>query len=73
MSQTVQEEVRFVVVMNGEEQHALWPEGRLPPAGWDVVHGPSSKSDCVSYVEKVWIDITPLSVRRALATEKKAS
>jgi MbtH protein len=64
MSQTVQEEARFVVVMNSEEQYALWADGRAVPRGWDVVHGPSPKSDCVSYVERVWTDITPLSARR---------
>jgi MbtH protein len=72
MSQNVQEEARYVVVINDEEQHALWVDGRPAPAGWAVVHGPGSKSECVSYVERVWTDITPLSVRRALAAGKNA-
>jgi uncharacterized protein YbdZ (MbtH family) len=67
MSSASDRESQFVVVVNGEEQYALWPHDRYPPAGWEVVHGPDSKSACLAYVEEVWTDITPLSVRRALS------
>ena len=66
MSNTAQDS-RVAVVMNGEEQYALWPYDREPPAGWDVVYGPCSKVECLNFVEQVWMDITPLSVRRELA------
>jgi MbtH protein len=57
----------YTVLINDEEQHSLWPDGREVPNGWREVGVRGSKSDCLAYVEKVWKDITPLSVRQQLA------
>ena len=58
---------RFVVVVNDEEQHSLWPAYRSIPAGWRDVGYAGSRQDCLAYIEKHWTDITPLSVRKSLA------
>ncbi|USX53517.1 MbtH family NRPS accessory protein [Lentzea sp. HUAS12] len=52
------------VVVNEEEQYSIWPEGREVPAGWRIVRESASKADCLEYVEEVWTDMRPLSVRR---------
>lgn len=57
----------YIVLMNDEEQHSLWPSFKSVPAGWRVVRGPGSKQECMDYVDEVWKDITPLSVRRSLS------
>jgi uncharacterized protein YbdZ (MbtH family) len=54
----------FVVLVNDEEQHSLWPAAMAVPAGWKVVHGASDRQDCLNYVETHWTDIRPLSARR---------
>ncbi|MEU6842769.1 MbtH family NRPS accessory protein [Streptomyces sp. NPDC046716] len=51
-----------VVVVNGEGQHAMWPEFAPPPAGWDIVHGPADRSSCAAYVDAHWTDMRPLSL-----------
>ena len=54
----------FVMLVNDEEQHSLWPVGLAVPGGWRVVHGEASRQSCVDYVEVNWTDIRPLSARR---------
>ncbi|WP_420063548.1 MbtH family protein [Micromonospora chokoriensis] len=58
----------FLVLVNDEEQHSLWPSSLDVPAGWRVAHGPESRQACLDHVEQHWTDITPLSVRQALAS-----
>ena len=56
---------RYVVVINHEEQYAIWPSGREVPAGWDPVGEPRSKAHCLEYIDEHWTDMRPLSVRAA--------
>ncbi|MEH0552286.1 MbtH family protein [Streptomyces sp. B21-101] len=53
----------LLVVVNGEGQHALWPDHCAVPAGWTVVHGPADRSSCTAYVDTHWTDMRPLSLR----------
>jgi MbtH protein len=55
-----------VVVRNDEEQYSIWPKGRDLPAGWTQVGFEGTKDECLDYIEQVWTDIRPLSVRRRL-------
>ncbi|WP_226362207.1 MbtH family protein [Pseudonocardia sp. ICBG1142] len=58
----------FIVLVNDEEQHSLWPERLRTPDGWRQTFGPASRQDCLDYVEQNWTDIRPLSARRAAET-----
>ncbi len=53
----------FVVVVNHEEQYAIWPASLPVPAGWRTSGQPASKADCLAHIETVWHDIRPRSVR----------
>ncbi|MEU2821693.1 MULTISPECIES: MbtH family NRPS accessory protein [unclassified Streptomyces] len=57
----------YQVVVNDEEQHALWPARTAPPAGWRVEGFQGSEEACMAHVDRVWPDIRPLSLRRRLA------
>lgn len=50
------------VLVNAEEQYCLWPMEKTPPAGWESVHQ-GSRESCIEYVERVWTDMRPKSVR----------
>lgn len=52
----------FLVLVNDEGQHSLWPAFADVPAGWDVAHGESSRQESLEYVEKNWTDIRPKSL-----------
>jgi MbtH protein len=59
----------YKVVLNHEEQYSIWPEGRPNPAGWRDAGKTGTKADCVTYIDEVWTDMRPLSLRRAMAAE----
>ncbi len=54
----------FLVLVNDEEQHSLWPATLDVPAGWQPVHGPAGRQECLDYVEEHWTDLRPRSTRR---------
>lgn len=56
-------EGRFLVLVNAEEQHSLWPTFAEVPSGWNVVFGEASREACLGYVEEHWTDMRPLSIR----------
>jgi MbtH protein len=56
----------YLVLVNDENQHSLWPEFAEVPAGWQVVHGPESRQSCLDYVERSWTDMRPKSLVEAL-------
>ncbi|MEU7753010.1 MbtH family protein [Micromonospora sp. NPDC049101] len=52
----------FLVLVNDENQHSLWPVFAEVPAGWRTVHGPAGRQDCVDYVNANWTDMRPQSL-----------
>lgn len=58
---------RFFVLVNEEQQHSLWPAFAGVPAGWDIAFGESSRQECLDYVEQNWTDLRPRSLREAMA------
>ncbi|BBX12054.1 MULTISPECIES: MbtH family protein [Mycobacteriaceae] len=59
---------RFVVLVNDEEQHSLWPSFANVPAGWTVAHGEADRAECLDYIEHNWPDIRPRSLRERLTS-----
>lgn len=57
----------FYVLINGEEQHSLWPAFVDIPAGWRAVFGEASRSACLDYVDENWADLRPKTLREAMA------
>jgi MbtH protein len=56
----------FLVLVNHEGQHSLWPHFIDVPDGWDVVHGRDSRSACLAYIEENWTDMRPKSLIEAM-------
>ena len=57
---------RFLVLVNDEEQHSLWPAFADVPAGWTVVFGGAEGTDresALRYVDENWTDMRPRSLR----------
>lgn len=49
----------FLVLVNALQQHSLWPLFKTIPPGWQQAFGPSSRENCLEYVETNWTDIRP--------------
>jgi MbtH protein len=56
----------YKVVLNHEEQYSIWPADRENPRGWTDAGCTGTKAECLAYVEKVWTDMRPLSLRRKM-------
>jgi len=61
----------YLVLINHEEQYSLWPSYKPIPAGWEVVGGERTKKECLAYVDEVWTDMRPLSLRKQMEELKK--
>ena len=62
-----QEDTRaYIVLMNHEEQYSLWPQTKQIPPGWRAVGKEGSKAECSAYVDSVWTDMRPLSLRKKM-------
>jgi MbtH protein len=66
MAQEKEDATIYRVVMNHEEQYSIWPADREDAPGWKGAGKTGTKSECLAYINEVWIDIRPLSVRRRM-------
>lgn len=58
--------ITYKVVINHEEQYSIWPADREDPMGWKEIGVRGSKAECLKYIEEVWTDMRPLSLRRKM-------
>lgn len=61
----------YLVLINVEEQYSLWPGYKTVPAGWKVVKEDAPKDECLAYVDEVWTDMRPLSLRKQMGKLSK--
>ncbi|HEX7837256.1 MAG TPA: MbtH family NRPS accessory protein [Kofleriaceae bacterium] len=57
----------YRVVFNHEEQYSIWPVNKEIPAGWTDAGKQGNKVDCLAYIDEVWTDMRPKSLRDAMA------
>lgn len=63
----------YAVVLNDEEQYSVWPVERELPPGWREAGKRGSKDECLGYIEAVWTDMRPLSLRKRMEEAAKPS
>jgi MbtH protein len=56
------EEGVYLVLVNDEGQHSLWPSFVEIPVGWTVIHGEGTRKACLDYIEENWTDMRPKSL-----------
>ncbi|MET9038458.1 MbtH family protein [Streptomyces mirabilis] len=66
MTDALHDNQTYQVVVNHEEQYSIWPAQREVPEGWRPVGATGPKDDCLAYVNEVWTDMRPLSLRRQM-------
>jgi MbtH protein len=52
----------YLVLVNAENQHSLWPDFADVPQGWTVTFGPAPRQKCVDYISVNWTDLRPASL-----------
>ena len=56
---------RFLVLVNDENQHSLWPSFAEVPAGWRVALHETTREAALEYVSTNWTDLRPASLIEA--------
>lgn len=59
-------EADFLVLVNNENQHSLWPVFADVPEGWKTVFGKAARQECLDYIEESWTDMRPKSLIDAM-------
>jgi uncharacterized protein YbdZ (MbtH family) len=61
----------YLVLVNDEDQHSLWPAFREIPAGWRAVGPRGKRQECLDWIEANWTDMRPRSL--VVAMDKAAT
>jgi MbtH protein len=73
IQQNASAEEIYVVVTNDEEQYSIWRDESTVPHGWRAAGKRGSKAECLQYIEEVWTDMRPLSLRKRMAESAAGS
>ena len=65
-NRTEYEAMSYLVVFNLEEQFSIWPTEKQIPLGWSPAGKRGSKDECLAYINTVWTDMRPLSLRKRM-------
>ncbi|MGW4562392.1 MbtH family protein [Streptomyces sp. NPDC004561] len=57
---------RYLVLVNEENQHSLWPSFADVPDGWTVARPEDTREACLAHVEEHWTDMRPKSLADAM-------
>jgi len=57
---------QYKVVVNHEQQYSIWLADKANAPGWNDVGKSGPKAECLEYINEVWTDMRPLSLRRAM-------
>lgn len=60
----------YLVLINHENQHSLWPAWREIPAGWKAIGPRGKRKECLDFVEQNWRDMRPQSLIDAMEKAK---
>lgn len=63
----------FIVLVNDENQHSLWPTFREIPAGWQAIGPRGKRKECLDWIDANWTDMRPKSLIERMNSEKSKS
>lgn len=55
----------YLVLVNDEGQHSLWPSFADVPAGWRTALGETRRDAALEYIDTHWTDLRPKSLVQA--------
>ncbi|GIG90333.1 MbtH family protein [Plantactinospora endophytica] len=64
---------KYLVLVNDEGQHSLWPSFVETPAGWKVALPETDRQSALDYVNENWTDMRPKSLVAAMDADVAAS
>jgi len=64
--------VDYLVLINHENQHSLWPAWREIPLGWSAIGPKGKRQECLAWIETHWTDMRPKSLVDAMEEARLA-
>lgn len=61
----------YQVVMNEEEMYSIWPAEQELPPGWKAAGKTGPKLECLGYIDEVWTDMRPKSLREEMERQAR--
>lgn len=61
----------YKVVVNHEEQYSIWPANRDNSLGWNDAGFSGTREECLAYINEVWQDMRPLSIRKMMEDQER--
>lgn len=61
----------YVAVVNDQEQYSIWPEGRELPLGWRDAGMRGTRAEVLAWIEEVWTDMRPHSLREPMLRDSR--
>jgi len=61
----------YTAVVNDEEQYSIWPADRELPLGWRAAGKTGTKREVLAWIEEVWTDMRPLSLRKKMEEQAR--
>lgn len=59
-----EDHIVYIAVVNREEQYSMWPAGRELPVGWKEAGKSGTREEVLAFIEEVWTDMRPRSLRK---------
>jgi MbtH protein len=59
-------DAKYLVLINDEGQHSLWPVFADVPDGWEAIFGEDGRRECLDFIEENWTDMRPKSLIKAM-------
>jgi len=66
------EEGEYLVLINEEGQHSLWPAFLDIPPGWKEIGPRGKRGVCLAWIDQNWTDMRPLSLVRQMQEDAQA-
>jgi MbtH protein len=61
----------YLVLINEEGQHSLWPAFIDIPIGWRATGPKGERKACLAWIEQNWTDMRPLSLVRQMEEDAR--
>jgi MbtH protein len=72
-SDVSQDQTVYKVVVNHEEQYSIWWVDRENAPGWNDAGKSGTREECLAYIEEIWTDMRPLSLRQEMTRRENAA
>jgi MbtH protein len=66
MSDEREDTTVYKAVVTDEEQYSIWPADRELPLGWKDTGKHGLKAEVLAWIEEVWTDMRPRSLREKM-------